>query len=251
MPALTRPAHPTTITLPPRAALVAATTDVLVVGGGPAGIGAALGAAEAGADGRPRRALRVPRRQRDRGPGHAADVVPHPADRVRASRAPPSCFPTDHGPGEPVVAGALARLLEPAGRDRRRARARYGDRLHRAVRPRAVQARRARDARRGRGQVPVPRLRERRDRRRPGARRGVRDQVRPAGGRGAGGGRLHRRRRRRGARRRGLRDRPQGGRPGPADDADVPRWCSSSRRASRPTCASIRINGAACTACGT
>ena len=50
MPALTRPTHPATMTLPPRAALVAAEADVLVVGGGPAGIGAALGAAEAGAE---------------------------------------------------------------------------------------------------------------------------------------------------------------------------------------------------------
>ncbi|HEV7476740.1 MAG TPA: FAD-dependent oxidoreductase, partial [Burkholderiales bacterium] len=35
--------------LPPRKAVVAADTDVLVVGGGPAGLGAAVGAADAGA----------------------------------------------------------------------------------------------------------------------------------------------------------------------------------------------------------
>ena len=38
-----------TLTLPQRTAQVVPETDVLVVGGGPAGLGAALGAAEAGA----------------------------------------------------------------------------------------------------------------------------------------------------------------------------------------------------------
>ena len=46
---LERPTDPQVILLPPRRALVAAVVDVLVVGGGPAGIGAAIGAADAGA----------------------------------------------------------------------------------------------------------------------------------------------------------------------------------------------------------
>ena len=50
MPPLLRPREPTTITLAPRTATVAAECDVLVVGGGPAGLGAAIGAADAGAD---------------------------------------------------------------------------------------------------------------------------------------------------------------------------------------------------------
>ena len=74
--------------------------------------------------GGPRRALRLPRRQRHRGAGDAADVVPHPARGASSRPGGARLFPTDHGPGEPVVAGVLARLLEPAGRERRRDRAR-------------------------------------------------------------------------------------------------------------------------------
>jgi heterodisulfide reductase subunit A-like polyferredoxin len=50
MPALSRPSASVTLRLPPRQATLAAETEVLVVGGGPAGLGAALGAAEAGAE---------------------------------------------------------------------------------------------------------------------------------------------------------------------------------------------------------
>jgi hypothetical protein len=50
MPPLPGPDHPAEITLPPRTAQLATSTDVLVVGGAPAGIGAAIGAAEAGAE---------------------------------------------------------------------------------------------------------------------------------------------------------------------------------------------------------
>ena len=49
MPVIARPECPETIDLPVRKAIVAAETDVLVVGGGPAGIGASFGAAGAGA----------------------------------------------------------------------------------------------------------------------------------------------------------------------------------------------------------
>ena len=110
MPALARPPHPETITLPPRAALVAATTDVLVVGGGPAGIGAALGAADAGAD------VVLAERYGFLG-GNATAALVMPLMSFHTQRAAfeqadgAKLFPTDHGPGEPVVAGALARLL--------------------------------------------------------------------------------------------------------------------------------------------
>ncbi|MGH7348702.1 MAG: FAD-dependent oxidoreductase, partial [Candidatus Rokuibacteriota bacterium] len=50
MPPLRRPREPGTITLAPRTATIAAECEVLVVGGGPAGLGAAIGAADAGAD---------------------------------------------------------------------------------------------------------------------------------------------------------------------------------------------------------
>jgi glycine/D-amino acid oxidase-like deaminating enzyme len=49
MPALARPEAPIAVALPPRQANLAGQCDVLVVGGGPAGLGAALGAAAAGA----------------------------------------------------------------------------------------------------------------------------------------------------------------------------------------------------------
>src|SRR5918994_7229745 len=110
MPALSRPSRPQTITLPPRLALVATDTDVLVVGGGPAGIGAALGAADAGA------AVVLAERYGFLG-GNATAARVMPLMSFHTQRAAfeqadgAKLFPTDHGPGEPVVAGALARLL--------------------------------------------------------------------------------------------------------------------------------------------
>ena len=50
MPPLGRPERRSTVRLPPRTATIAAEADVLVVGGGPAGLGAAVGAARAGSD---------------------------------------------------------------------------------------------------------------------------------------------------------------------------------------------------------
>ena len=49
MPSLKRPERLVRIPLEPREALLAGEADVLVVGGGPAGLGAAIGAADAGA----------------------------------------------------------------------------------------------------------------------------------------------------------------------------------------------------------
>jgi 2-polyprenyl-6-methoxyphenol hydroxylase-like FAD-dependent oxidoreductase len=110
MPALPRPPRPVTITLPPRAAMLAAETDVLVVGGGPAGIGAALGAAAAGAE-----VILAERYGFLGGNATAALVMPLMSFHTqRAAFEQPGAtklFPTDHGPGEPVVAGALAALL--------------------------------------------------------------------------------------------------------------------------------------------
>ncbi|MFD1520077.1 FAD-dependent oxidoreductase [Pseudonocardia yunnanensis] len=50
MPPLPEPDHPAEITLPPRTAQLATSTDVLVVGGAPAGISAAMVAPEADAE---------------------------------------------------------------------------------------------------------------------------------------------------------------------------------------------------------
>jgi hypothetical protein len=81
-----------------------------VVGGGPAGIGAALGAADAGAE-----VVLVERYGFLGGNATAALVMPlmsfHTQRVVFERPGATKLFPTDHGPGEPVVAGALARLL--------------------------------------------------------------------------------------------------------------------------------------------
>jgi hypothetical protein len=111
MPPLPRPHRRAFITLPPRAATVAADTDVLVVGGGPAGLGAALGAAAAGAGvilaerygflgGNATAALVMPLMS-----FHTQRGGPAPADVSRL-------LPPDHGPGEPVIAGVLKTFLE-------------------------------------------------------------------------------------------------------------------------------------------
>ena len=100
-----------TITLPPRAATVAAECDVLVVGGGPAGLGAALGAADAGAD-----VILVERYAFLGGNATAALVMPLMSFHTQRGSAAPGTaselMPHDHGPGDPVVQGALKRLLD-------------------------------------------------------------------------------------------------------------------------------------------
>src|SRR5262249_54475444 len=115
LPALKRPDGAVRLQLPPRQALLAGETDVLVVGGGPSGLGAAVAAADAGA--------RVGLAQRYGFLGRnapAAFVMPlmsfhtqvPTADRRENASGATSLLPTDHGPGEPVVAGVLRRLLE-------------------------------------------------------------------------------------------------------------------------------------------
>jgi hypothetical protein len=112
MPALKRPTEVTTVELPVRRAQVGADTDVLVVGGGPAGLGAALGAAAAGAQ-----VVLAERYSFFGGNATAALVMPlmsfhtqHPP--VQYSAATETLLPPDHGPGDPIVAGVVVKLLD-------------------------------------------------------------------------------------------------------------------------------------------
>jgi hypothetical protein len=111
MPPLPRPEHEHEVTLRPRAAKVAARPDVLVVGGGPAGIGAALGAARAGAD------VVLTERYGFLG-GNATVALVMPWMSFHTSRPQPprlgdvGLMPTDHGDGEPVVGGVHVELIE-------------------------------------------------------------------------------------------------------------------------------------------
>lgn len=111
MPPLSRPRTPTSINLPPRKAQLAAETEILVVGGGPAGLGAALGASTAGS-----RVILAERYGFLGGNATAALVMPlmsfHTQKPRREKKGATTLLPTDHGPGEPVVAGALSVLLE-------------------------------------------------------------------------------------------------------------------------------------------
>lgn len=111
MPPLAPPARPRVVPLQPRTATVAADTDVLVVGGGPAGIGAALGAAAAGA-----RVVLAERHGFLGGNATAALVMPlmsfHTQRRTPRRELATRLFPLDHGPGDPVIGGALGHLLD-------------------------------------------------------------------------------------------------------------------------------------------
>jgi hypothetical protein len=111
MPALSRPVEAHAITLPPRRALLAARTDVLVVGGGPAGLGAAVGAAKAGA-----RVVLAERYGFLGGNATAALVMPlmsfHTQRAALQQAGITSLLPNDHGPGHPVIAGVLRDVLE-------------------------------------------------------------------------------------------------------------------------------------------
>jgi hypothetical protein len=111
MPPLTRPEAASPVLLPPRQAQVAAECDVLVVGGGPAGIGAALAAASAGA-----RTVLAERYGFLGGNATVSLVSPWMSFHTRRPRPPrvgdTSLMPSDHGEGEPVVGGKHIEVIE-------------------------------------------------------------------------------------------------------------------------------------------
>ncbi|MFD7436720.1 FAD-dependent oxidoreductase [Streptomyces sp. NPDC059861] len=115
MPILQRPPVPRTVTLPPREARHGGRTEVLVIGGGPAGTAAAYAAADAGAD-----VVLVERYGFLGGNATVALVMPlmsfHNEQKQAVFTEPgeegDQLLPTDHGEGEAVVAGFLWRLLD-------------------------------------------------------------------------------------------------------------------------------------------
>lgn len=110
MPPLKRPDKAGAIMLPARRAQQIGNTDVLIVGGGPAGLGAALGASRAGAE-----VILAERYGFLGGNATAALVMPfvsyHTQRPNEETSGVDSFFPTDHGPGDPVISGALAELV--------------------------------------------------------------------------------------------------------------------------------------------
>lgn len=111
MAVLRRPSEIKMVELPPRTAQLAAETDVLVVGGGPAGIGAALGAAACGVD-----VILVEQYGFLGGNATAALVMPlmsfHTQKKKPDKEKELTLLPGDHGKGDPVIAGALKKFLE-------------------------------------------------------------------------------------------------------------------------------------------
>ena len=90
--------------------MLAANTDVLVVGGGSAGFGAAVAAVDAGAE-----VVLVERYGFLGGNATVALVMPlmsfHNERKQAVIDDDTRILPTDHGEGDPVVAGVLGRLL--------------------------------------------------------------------------------------------------------------------------------------------
>lgn len=111
MPALRPPEAADYRELPPRKALRGGKADVLIVGGGPAGLGAALGARRAGAQ-----VILAERYGFLGGNATAALVMPlmsfHTQQPVPEQTGNTTLLPQDHGPGHAVIAGVLRDFLD-------------------------------------------------------------------------------------------------------------------------------------------
>lgn len=110
MPPLQKPDHALSLSLPSQQAEIIADTDVLVVGGGAAGLGAAVGAANAGST-----VILVERYGFLGGNGTAALVnnfmsysTHHYEPKTTADS---NFFPQDHGDGVPIIAGVLQHFV--------------------------------------------------------------------------------------------------------------------------------------------
>ncbi len=102
-----------TVTLPQRTAQVIPETDVLVVGGGPAGLGAALGAAEAGAK------VVLAEQYGFLGGNATSGLVLtiasyHTSSKVGAQTGSDelTLFPINNGEGKPIIGGVLTKLVD-------------------------------------------------------------------------------------------------------------------------------------------
>ena len=111
MPALRPPEAADYRELPPRKALRGGKADVLIVGGGPAGLGAALGARRAGAQ-----VILAEHYGFLGGNATAALVMPlmsfHTQQPVPEQTGNTTLLPQDHGPGHSVIAGVLRDFLD-------------------------------------------------------------------------------------------------------------------------------------------
>lgn len=111
MPPLARPQKNETITAGGQSVRMASRADVLVVGGGPAGIGAAAGAAQAGA-----RVVLIERYGFLGGNATAGLVMPlmsyFTEHHTRQHKGDTSLLPTDHGEGVPVIEGVVRDFVE-------------------------------------------------------------------------------------------------------------------------------------------
>lgn len=118
MPPLPRPGTSETIQAGAQSCVLGGQANVLVVGGGPAGIGAAIGAAQAGA-----RTILVERYGFLGGNATAGLVMPlmsyFTEHHTREVKGAATLLPTDHGEGVPVIAGVtrdlLNRLIDAGG----------------------------------------------------------------------------------------------------------------------------------------
>lgn len=110
MPPLTRTSIPELITLPAREAQVVAYCDVLVVGAGPAGFGASIAAADAGA-----KVILAERFGVPGGNATIALVAPFCSyfthSPVQEKMGAETFYPTDHGKGRAIIGGVLQHFV--------------------------------------------------------------------------------------------------------------------------------------------